>query len=189
MSTTAAAPQSEAQDSPSVFGCWKSPMVCGFGVGLVGSRCFSAWLPFVMRMSGDEVDPDMAPATEGLDVRCEACQSALTEMSRDAVSFLLVDDLRIPLLGCDMHLEMFRARCGLTSAETARLLTHRPAGGLACPGCQNAPQTTTQTMLPVQDGALALLACPQHQAAVTHRFHTGLHTHTQLTTPLTTHTP
>lgn len=141
-------------------------------------------------MPAEEPDPGHLDAVNGgLSIRCDACQSILNAPGQEAVSFLLVDDLRIPLMGCDAHLETFRSFCGMTTEETAKLLEHRPAGGLTCPGCQNAPQTTAQTMLPVQDGALALIACPKHQAAATHRFQTGFHTHTQLTTPLNTHHP
>lgn len=156
--------------------------------GVGGFHSFSGWQLWVVSMRADEAAPRQLDAEDGgLDIRCAACRSTLTDMNREAVSFLLLDDLRIPLLGCDVHLETFRSRCGLTTEETAKLLDHRPAGGLACPGCRNAPHINRLTMLPAHDGALSLLACPQHQASAAHRFHTGLHT--RLTTPLTNHHP
>ena len=44
------------------------------------------------------------------------------------ISFLLFDQLELPLIGCDNHLEQFTTICGLTTEETAKLLPHRPAG-------------------------------------------------------------
>ncbi|MEF8827592.1 MAG: hypothetical protein V5A49_01080 [Haloarcula sp.] len=38
-----------------------------------------------------------------------------------------------------------------------------------------------QPVIQVQDGAVAVLACPKHQSEIITRFHTGLDTQQQLT--------
>ena len=115
---------------------------------------------------------------------CSACQSALHSPGRDAVSFLLIEQLTIPLVGCDEHLEQFRSVCAFTTADEPELLDHHPAGGIHCPGCRLAPQNPEQPVIPITDGAVAILACPQHQTDIITRFESGLQTQQQLTTSL-----
>lgn len=117
-------------------------------------------------------------------IRCEACQSALQSPGREAISFLLLDTLTVPLVGCRDHLEEFRSVCGHTTQGTAKLLDHRPAGGIACPGCRLAPHNPQQPMIPLGDGIIAVLACPKHQSEIIERFHTGLQTRRQITSSL-----
>lgn len=119
-------------------------------------------------------------------VQCSACQSALHSPGREAVSFLLLDQFTIPLVACDDHLEQFRSVCGLTTVDTPELLGHHPAGGIHCPGCRLAPHNPEQPVIPVEDGAVVILACPQHQSDIITRFDAGLQTQQQLTTSLDT---
>ena len=119
-------------------------------------------------------------------VQCEACETALHSPEGRSVAFLLLDQLTIPLIGCDEHREQFASVCGLTTESTAELLNYRPAGGVNCPSCHLAPHDPGHPVVPVQDGAVAVLACPQHQTEVVDRFRTGLETQQQLTTPLNT---
>lgn len=134
-------------------------------------------------------DADTAPHTaDALDehpsIRCEACRSALESPGRDTVSFLLLDQLTIPLVGCETHLEQFRSVCGLTSQNRNELLGYPPAGGLPCPGCRNAAHSVEQPILPLDGGALAVLTCASHRSEIVSRFQTGLETQRQLTTSL-----
>ncbi|WP_236035691.1 hypothetical protein [Haloarcula rubra] len=99
-------------------------------------------------------------------------------------SFLLLDQLTIPLVGCDTHLTQFTDICEYTTENTADLLDHQPAGDLGCPSCHLSPYDPNYPMIPVQDGAVAVLACPDHQSEIVERFHTGLNTKQQLTTSL-----
>jgi hypothetical protein len=121
-------------------------------------------------------------------IQCEACRAALFAggRARDALSFLIVDELTVPLVGCDEHVEQFAAACGLTTQGSADLLRHRPAGGVQCPSCRLAVRNPTQPMIPVEDGAVVVPACPQHQADTVGRFHAGRRTQHQLTTTLDT---
>lgn len=119
-------------------------------------------------------------------VPCDACDSVLRSNEDHAISFLLLDGLRIPLVSCEAHLDRFSTVCGLTSEGSVELLDHPPAGGISCPSCQFVPYSPTQAMIPVQDGAVAVLACPEHQAEIFNRFQTGLETHRRLTTDLDT---
>lgn len=121
-------------------------------------------------------------------IHCESCQSALRSDSHQAVSFLLLDQLTIPLISCDDHLEQFTSLCGLTTEDTATLLHHHPAGGICCPACRLAPYTSAQPIISLQDGAIAVIACPEHQAEIANRFQTGLQTQQQLTSTLGTNT-
>lgn len=128
---------------------------------------------------GSERVEDMPP------IDCDACQSAVDPEGRQDVSFLLLDHLTVPVLSCDDHLDEFAGVCSLTTDDSAELLDHRPAGGITCPACRNARYSATQPMIPVQDGVLALLACPEHQAAIAGRYQSGLETQQQLTSNLT----
>jgi hypothetical protein len=119
-------------------------------------------------------------------IPCDACESALHSTRSHTVSFLLLDQLTLPLIGCDNHLEQFTAVCGLTTEDTTELLAHRPAGGINCPSCHLAPHNPNQPLIPVQNGAVAVLACPEHQGEIVDRFHTGLATQQKLTASLDT---
>jgi hypothetical protein len=132
-------------------------------------------------------DPPESPAESHADVQsiqCQACESALQSPGRDSMSVLLVDQLRIPLVGCDEHLQQFSSLCGLSTDQTAELLTHRPAGGVPCPSCRHAARSIQQLVVPVEDGGLAVLACPNHQSEIIERFRTGLEIRHQLNSSL-----
>lgn len=120
-------------------------------------------------------------------IPCDACRSALRPDGDHAVSVLLLDQLTVPLAGCDDHLEEFTSICGLTTEDTADLLEHRPAGGIRCPGCRVAPQPV-QSMIPLRDGAVAVMACAEHQTEIMNRFQVGLETYQDLTTDFGTTT-
>ncbi|WP_207890201.1 hypothetical protein [Natrarchaeobius chitinivorans] len=121
-------------------------------------------------------------------IGCDACRSAVQSDGHQEVSFLLLDQLTIPVLSCDEHLEEFSSVCGLTSEDTADLLHHRPAGGVPCPGCRLAPYNSSHPLVQVQDGVIIPMACPKHQSEIVQRFHTGIQTHHQLTAGLDTTT-
>lgn len=121
-------------------------------------------------------------------LQCDECQSVLQSDSRQPISFLLLDQLTIPIIGCDDHLEQFTSICGLTTEDTADLLDHQPAGGICCPGCRLAPYNTAQPMISIQEGAVAVTACPDHQLEIVDRFYTGLQTQQHLTSNLNTNT-
>lgn len=125
-----------------------------------------------------EGDPDQ-PA-----VGCGDCQSVFRAAGRQSVSFLLLDQLTIPVMGCEAHLEQFASICELSTTDDAQLLEHRPAGGIQCPGCRLAPRKMAQPMIAIQDGAVAVIACSRHQSAIIDRFQTGLETREQLATDL-----
>jgi len=107
-------------------------------------------------------------------IQCTACESALQSPGRESISFLLLDQFTIPLVGCDNHLEEFCSLCGLATEDRAELLNHRPAGGVHCPSCRHAPHKPQQPIIPVGRGGLAILACSTHQSDVLARFRTGL---------------
>ncbi|MFD1641488.1 hypothetical protein [Halohasta litorea] len=111
---------------------------------------------------------------------CPDCQAALEATGRDAVSFLLVDSLTLPVVGCEVHLEQFRLVCGLTSENPARLLSHRPAGGIICPGCRRASRQPTHPIVRIGQGAVALIGCQSHEKDVIDRYRAGRETRGQL---------
>lgn len=117
-------------------------------------------------------------------IQCEACESAHRSPDRAVTSFLLLDDLTAPLIGCSEHLERFRSICGHTTQQTADLIDHRPAGGIPCPGCRLAPHNPRQPMIPLDDGAVTVLACPRHQSEIVDRFYTGLETRQRITSSM-----
>jgi len=132
-------------------------------------------------------NPDRIPEEDLERLRsdhCEACHAALKSIGRDTVSFLLLDQFTVPLVGCKDHLEQFRSVCALTTEDSVELLDHIPAGGVPCPGCRLARHNPHQAIIPVDDGIVPVLACPTHQADIAERYHTGLETHQQLTSSI-----
>lgn len=133
------------------------------------------------------MDPESSPSADpGANrdqppVPCDDCRSALASMSRDSVSFLLLDQFTLPVVGCADHLEQFRAVCGLTTDGRAQLLAHQPAGGITCPACRRSSQAAGHAMIPVDSGAAVLLGCPDHQSTIASRYQTGQRTRQQLT--------
>ncbi len=117
-------------------------------------------------------------------VPCTACTAALQSPEHRHLSFLLLDQFTIPVVGCTEHLAQFTSIVGYTTDDTAELVEHRPAGGISCPSCQLAPHTLRQPVIPVGAGAVSILACPEHQSEIIGRFHTGFQTQQQLTTSL-----
>jgi hypothetical protein len=122
-------------------------------------------------------------------VPCAACRRALRGGGLDAVSFLLLDELRVPLVGCAEHTARFARTCGLTTAGSAELLAHRPAGGVGCPGCRLAPRRPDQAVVPVVDGAVAVVACETHREAARARYRTGTAARGHLTADVDDHVP
>jgi len=119
-----------------------------------------------------------------LPVDCDACQTALRSPNRQTVSFLLVDQYTVPVVGCEDHLEQFATICGLTTPDTAQLLSHLPAGGIQCPSCRLARHSSQQVLIPVGDGAAGILACEDHMTTMATRFKTGLETKRKLLTDI-----
>jgi hypothetical protein len=117
-------------------------------------------------------------------VACSACRAALEDGDRRSLSFLLLDQLTIPVLGCEDHLDQFRSICGLTTEDEAELLDHVPAGGVRCPGCRNARYASAHPLIPVRDGGVVVTACPDHQSAIVERFEAGSRAREQLTASL-----
>jgi hypothetical protein len=124
--------------------------------------------------------PAPAPDHGFAAVECDACRATLRSGGRDALSVLLVDRLRIPVAGCGDHLDRFATTCGIGGDGEADLLAHRPAGGLTCPSCRLAPHRPETPVVPVGDGAVAVLACPDHATAVLDRFAAGDRTRRRL---------
>lgn len=134
--------------------------------------------------TGEHLETPAESHPEVQSIQCRDCETALQSPGRDTTSVLLVDQLRIPLVGCDEHLQQFSRLCGLSTDQTAELLTHRPAGGVPCPGCRHAARSIQQLVVPVEDGGLAVLACPNHQSEILNRFQTGLEIRHQLNSSL-----
>lgn len=116
-------------------------------------------------------------------IHCDDCQSMLHSDSQDP-SFLLLDQLTIPILGCNDHIDTFASICSLTTEDAAEVLPYQPAGGIRCPGCRLAPSNPPHPMIPVQDGATVIFACPDHQSQIVNRFQSGLQTQQRLTANL-----
>jgi hypothetical protein len=114
-------------------------------------------------------------------VTCTDCTSAFR--SPAGTSFLLLDQVTAPVIGCETHLSEFAAICGYATAETPQTVAYRPAGGVACPSCRLAVHNPRQPVIPVTDGAVGIVACPEHQTTILNRFHTGLETKQQVTDP------
>ncbi|MFC7058829.1 hypothetical protein [Halovenus salina] len=133
---------------------------------------------------GDLSRPSVDSPGGGQSLHCTACEAALQSPGRDTVSFLLLDRLTIPLVGCAEHLEAFRSLCSLATDGSAELLEYRPAGGVRCPGCRHAPREPEQAIVPVGSGGLAILACESHQSDILDRFRTGLEVRRHLTSSL-----
>ena len=112
--------------------------------------------------------------------QCPDCREALESGGRQAISFLLVDTLTVPVVGCDGHLEQFRATCELTTEDTAELLGHLPAGGIQCPACRNHEQGGGMPLIFVEAGAVGVLACERHATAVIECYQSGLQARQQL---------
>lgn len=136
------------------------------------------------------MDPEESPqyqsATESdtPPVPCKNCEAALRSPERGRYSFLLLDHLTTPIVGCEEHVAQFASTCGYTTDGAAELIEHRPAGGIRCPSCQLAGYTPRQPIIPVADGAVAVHACPEHQSELLARFQTGIETQHRLTTAL-----
>jgi hypothetical protein len=140
----------------------------------------------VIGVSSGDVPPHGDPLAA---VSCAACRTALRQGGGDAVSFLLLDELRVPLVGCEAHLARFARTCGLTTEGSADLLAHRPAGGIGCPGCRLAPRRPDQVVVPVADGAVAVVACDTHRDAACARYEAGGEARGHLTADLDDHIP
>jgi len=126
------------------------------------------------------MDPDDDPAPFEAEPQCPDCQAALESGGRQAISFLLVDTLTVPVVGCDAHLEEFRAICELTTEDSADLLGHLPAGGIQCPACRNRDQSGGMPLVFVEAGAVGVLACETHATDTIECFKSGLQTRQQL---------
>jgi len=128
--------------------------------------------------------PPAVPGDDEPPVPCADCRSALASVTRDSVSFLLLDQYTVPVLGCTDHLEQFRAVCGLTTDGRAELLAHQPAGGITCPACRRTSPAGGHAMIPVEGGAVVLLGCPDHQSTIASRYQAGQETRQRLSADL-----
>jgi hypothetical protein len=125
------------------------------------------------------MEPNTAPS-RGDRPDCQDCRAALESGGRQAISFLLVETLTVPVVGCDAHLEEFRAICELTTEDSAELLGHLPAGGIQCPACRNHEQGGGMPLIFVEAGAVGVLACERHATAVIECYQSGLQARQQL---------
>jgi hypothetical protein len=100
------------------------------------------------------------------------------------MSYLLIDQLTVPIAGCADHREQFRSICEFSTDRDADLLEHHPAGGITCPGCRQAPHRVHHPVIPLGGGAVTVIACTAHETDVLEHFQTGLQTQQQLTTSL-----
>ena len=134
--------------------------------------------------SEESLQQQPATAPDTPPVPCKNCAAALRSPERSRYSFLLLDQLTAPIVGCEEHVAQFASTCGYTTDGAAKLIEHRPAGGIRCPSCQLAGYTPRQPVIPVADGAVAVHACAEHQSELLARFQTGLETQHQLTTAI-----
>ncbi|ERH01330.1 MAG: hypothetical protein J07HN6_00881 [Halonotius sp. J07HN6] len=120
-------------------------------------------------------------AADGLPetVSCSDCETAFE--SPGEYSFLILNHLTAPVIGCDDHLSEFAAICGYTTVATASAVGYRPAGGIGCPSCRLSVHNPRQPVIPVKDGAVGIVACPEHQTKIIDRFQQGLETKHELT--------
>lgn len=127
------------------------------------------------------MDPDDEPAPPYADgPQCPDCQEALETGGRQAISFLLIDTLTVPVVGCDAHLEEFRAICELSTDGSADLLEHLPAGGIQCPACRNHDQAGGMPLIFVEAGVVGVLACETHAKELIECYKSGLEARQQL---------
>ena len=119
-------------------------------------------------------------------IQCEECESALHNHEDHTVSFMLLDQLTVPIIGCGDHVNEFVSICELTTTGRAKVIEYPPAGGISCPSCQLAPYNLQQPVIPVQNGAVGILACPEHQTEIINRFQSGIATQEQLTSSIDT---
>ena len=133
------------------------------------------------RLRSYAMGPDDGLAGQlGPELQCDDCEKALESGGRQAVSFLLLDTLTMPLVGCEAHLEQFRAICELTTEESAELLSHVPAGGVQCPGCRHSNHSMGMPVVLIEAGAVGVLGCSTHAQEVLDRFESGLEIRRQL---------
>lgn len=127
------------------------------------------------------MEPDDRPAEHSSpNIQCDDCKAALESGGRQAVSFLLIETLTVPLVGCDAHLEQFRALCGLSTDESAKLLSHLPAGGIQCPGCRQSHHSIGMPVVMIEGGAVGIRTCSDHAEAVLDRYQSGLDVRQQI---------
>ncbi len=117
---------------------------------------------------------DAETAAEALAIDCHACEQALQTGGPTSRSVLLLDQLRVPVVGCPEHRDQFASTCGLTTTADYQLLDHPPAGGLGCPSCQLAVTCPPHPVIPVAGGAVSILGCQEHQTAIIDRYQDGL---------------
>ena len=117
-------------------------------------------------------------------IQCDACLSALHEPDRATMAYLLIDQLTVPITGCENHRQQFRSICEFSTDRDVDLLEHHPAGGITCPSCQRAPHRPHHPVIPLGNGVITVIACPSHETVVLERFQTGLQTQQQLTASL-----
>lgn len=117
-------------------------------------------------------------------IQCEACLSALRSPDRTTLRYLLTDQLTVPIHGCADHCDRFQTVCGYSTDADVKLLEHRPAGGITCPGCRQAHHSPEHPIVPLAGGAIGLLGCRSHETVVLEHFRTGLQTQQQLSMSL-----
>ena len=132
--------------------------------------------------------PELPPETSHSrpPIQCEECASALQNQGDHSESFLLLDQLTVPIIGCRDHMAEFVSICEVTTTDSPELVDYLPAGGIRCPSCRLAPYNLEHPVIPVQAGAVGILACPEHQVELINRFQAGLNTQEQLTSSLDT---
>lgn len=147
-----------------------------------GRHTLTVMEPLEMTRTSMDTRQSLASDISGMppSIHCQACQSALESPSRHSVSYLLVDQLTVPLLGCADHLEQFRDICGLSTDGSAKLLSHHPAGGITCPRCRLTARARKHALIPFSGGMAVVMSCPEHQSDIASRFQTGLQTWQQL---------